>query len=91
LPLASSGSWKEIKTVKTDVTQPVEPVEQLDNVVVAREMTSLETYDLIIRNYKDRSLSEQHLPWFETIVRQRDLKRKEMRAVKIQKKKARIS
>jgi hypothetical protein len=51
-----------------------------DNAAVARAMMSLAEYELMIRNYRDRYLSERNQLWFGTIVRQRDLKRREARS-----------
>ena len=54
-----------------------------DNADVARAQTSLETYEQIVRNYQERYdkglMSERNRLWFETVVRQRDLKRREVR------------
>lgn len=53
----------------------------MDNADFARSMTSLETYELMVKNYEARALDlPSHRLWFETILRQRDLKRKEARA-----------
>lgn len=49
----------------------------MDNATLARSLTTLATYDRIIEVYEKRALGEQHRPWFETVVRQRDLKQKE--------------
>jgi hypothetical protein len=51
----------------------------MSNTDVARAMTSIESYDRMIKVYEKRPLSEQHRTWLETLVRQRDLKLKEAR------------
>lgn len=50
----------------------------MDNADVARAQTSLETYDQIIRNYWERRHWDAYRPYIGTLVRQRDLKRREM-------------
>lgn len=50
----------------------------MSNEDVARAMTSLETYELMVKNYEGRPLDRpSHRLWFETVLRQRDLKRRE--------------
>lgn len=51
----------------------------MTNADAARAMTSLETYELIVRNYRDRPLSERYDLWLGTMIRQLDLKRREAR------------
>jgi hypothetical protein len=47
-----------------------------DNADVARSMVTLADYEQMIETYKNRVLSGPGQVWFETVVRQRDLKRK---------------
>ena len=48
----------------------------MTNEAVARSMVSLAEYEQMIETYKNRVLSGPGQAWFETVVRQRDLKRK---------------